>query len=1063
MSIVFGSKLLTSKSIHGQQDDDNNPSYGIKHLSKREKQLLHELERTRSEIVNELVQLGPSISSKDMGVWKETLADYESKVGLSHTYGTSIGMKRKPGKTSLMRKKQLQTSSVHSSPSRSLKKSTTLNQESTGTVKTGLDSLPILASNGDFAFNVKLRMQGPIQLPVINLPLVRTMSSTMSPDMKLGDTESSAVNHDTMNHTLSSMPSFMERTMSMNMGELDNYSRAFIQSYFDITDDQMDEIMFNSENILRAYDYETGMTVEEDFAPISVFASLRPAIGFGEGEFDSFDNTYTESRQVQSSSTTQRPAPSLQSAASTPMFPPIKMNRTQSLHSLKSAPQTKSMDYNQSMFEGSTRDKQGWGSTIMGRSGTLKSTPSKSKKRAHRRQAWGDTGPKIDPNSADGLRMELMKSIDNMQKHTTQVKQGIVNVQELVALSNPRARTFITMMAADQLCVVITRVGHRELRRGWDAWLLSIRNDTLKVKAAVYRHFQRLRRIAVLLGNLVLGVLRYNFMEWVKFSVSEKLRVEMEAKMAAAVTIQRIVRGNIGREKARKAAEGNKFLKLHAALVKIQSMFRCKIHHWRYLKYKRDKLEESSTLTMQRVVRGHLGRRRARRIRLYRDKESAAVLIQAFARGIKGRRIARDVKLLQLKNRVIIKIQALARGYIGRMRVGKILQDKLEAAAAIKIQARIRGAVARMNIHHRRKEIEEYRSERNRYATAIQAVYRGFRARIMFRYYMEEHNKFVALQNASAVVLQCMVRVFLARLRFQKLDSDRTIRWITNAQMWKEMWAEDSGTWFYMNDSTGEALWEPPAVGYTKSDGQLVLENGKIVDPPDTSGKGKRLAGQEHLCVECVTRVAIRQCNECGDGFCTKCYKETHASGSRKQHTYEAIGPLDCTECEEALAERWCISCDEAYCDACWRKVHSKGKRRYHPFSQVLEDGHVDSRIFTIDGEQVHNYDASYSQTRYEADMAAAAPPAQTEWAEEDYAQYDEYGAEAGYDDHQQEAGVQEYAYTEDSGASYGEEYAVEGYEASTEEWTVYYDDNNYPYWYNNFTGDSTYEDPTNG
>jgi hypothetical protein len=629
--------------------------------------------------------------------------------------------------------------------------------------------------------------------------------------------------------------------------------------------------------------------------------------------------------------------------------------------------------------------------------------------------------------------------------HVLQVKQSILNVQDIVALSNPRARAFVISMAADQMCGVLTRIGRRELKRGFEAWQLSVKLDLLKMHTSLIRRFMHLRRVAVKLNQLVMTTLRFNFLEWVKYCVAERLRLEMEMKSAAAITIQRVVRGNIGREKARKAAEGNKFAKLHRSLVKLQALFRGKIRRWKYLKYRRDILEETSCELIQKVVRGFLGRRRAHRIRSYQSKISAAITIQAAARGWKGRIIASSIRLFRLKNKVIVKIQALARGYIGRMKVATILREKVQNAAAVKIQARIRGVVTRMNLHHRRREMEEYRLERNRYAIKIQSVYRGFRARVMFRYYMEEHNQEVSSKNRAVTKIQSVIRIFLAHRRVSKLQQDRMDRWIADASTWKEIWSEDSGAWFYLNETTEEALWEPPSIGYTKSDGQLVLQNGKVIDPPDPTGKKKRSVGQEHLCVECVKRVAIRRCVECGDNFCTKCYKETHSSGSRKQHTFEAIGPIDCTECEEELAERWCISCDEPYCDSCWRKVHSKGKRRYHPFSQVQEDGNIDARIFTIDGEQIHNYDASYSQSRFEEEM-------QTSTVTMDESMWTEGGNRISlvlrlirFLDYSQ----QQDDYT-----------ALEQY-GDASEWASYYDENNVPYWYNSSTGESTYEDPS--
>jgi hypothetical protein len=142
-------------------------------------------------------------------------------------------------------------------------------------------------------------------------------------------------------------------------------------------------------------------------------------------------------------------------------------------------------------------------------------------------------------------------------------------------------------------------------------------------------------------------------------------------------------------------------------------------------------------------------------------------------------------------------------------------------------------------------------------------------------------------------------------------------------------------------------VWEPSVEGYVKYDGKLVLANGEIVDDPlhrpaktdeeleedggDATEKQKR-----KLCVECAERIAIRSCVECGDKFCTKCYKTTHATGTRRRHTFTNIGPIDCTECELVLAERFCVPCDESFCDPCWRKVHSRGIVSMLIFSVLL-------------------------------------------------------------------------------------------------------------------------------
>ena len=154
----------------------------------------------------------------------------------------------------------------------------------------------------------------------------------------------------------------------------------------------------------------------------------------------------------------------------------------------------------------------------------------------------------------------------------------------------------------------------------------------------------------------------------------------------------------------------------------------------------------------------------------------------------------------------------------------------------------------------------------------------------------------------------------------------------------------------------GDATWEPPSAGYTKTDGQLVLANGSIIDNPVDSEEGEE-EDQEKLrdkyCVECTERIAVRLCNECQDKFCTRCFKLTHALGGRRTHTYQSLGPLDCVECEVSLAERWCVACDEAFCDLCWRNVHGHGNRRFHPFSEISVDGQINPRITTMEGEEV--------------------------------------------------------------------------------------------------------------
>ena len=315
-------------------------------------------------------------------------------------------------------------------------------------------------------------------------------------------------------------------------------------------------------------------------------------------------------------------------------------------------------------------------------------------------------------------------------------------------------------------------------------------------------------------------------------------------------------------------------------------------------------------------------------------------------------------------------------------------------------------------VNRKRKLLLEMKAERYNAAVKIQKLARGFTGRKKFMTVTLEVRRRFRKEANAATLINNMMRGFLSRITYKKKKTQRYNLLLFNARSWIETWSADENRWYYYNEKTQESLWEPPRCGYTKNDGVLVLESGQVLEDPAYSGaelnneESESLWEQKRKCSECEERVATRACNECGDKFCTKCYKSTHATGTRRDHTYRDTGPIDCSECEDLLSERWCVSCDEAFCDNCWRKVHTRGKRRFHPFCEISVEGRVDPRIFTIDGTQVEDYDATYAQQR--ADNEAEEAPA----------------------------------------------------EASSEEWSTAYDDNGNIYFYNNFTGVSQYEDP---
>lgn len=793
----------------------------------------------------------------------------------------------------------------------SFTKSRTSNRDRSSHISRGTSTLPVLSSSGHFAFEVEsdqtpCLMHGPVKLPILRLPRLPGMSEPAPSSKKL----ESILRHKTT-FASTATPAVLSKSgpevildllRNMTKQELD-----FLQYYLFIDPEEYRTIAQQ-------------LSGSSDSNGVSYFALLLQEVRIG--------------RRSETATLFQTTLQSSVSPSMPHVAPGIRLE--ESAFSLSFSKHSKPKPRPLISTKRST-------SVITTYSSSGRSTS--------------------DPTA---LRRELISSISRMQLHTEHVKSGLRSVQQLVSLSHPRARAFMSSMAADQLYSTLAKLVHRQLSVGFGAWKLDVYAKIIAEKRAALVRFMFCRRLMSVFDKIVSVRLRAKFGIWVDFLVREKYRIELDTKRLAAIAIQRIARGMLSRLRVKQIREGNRFTRIYNSLVKLQSLFRGKVQRWKFQKYCRDKLELASALLIQRNVRGYFGRKRARYVRLRQYKGQAATMIQALARGHLGRQRAKRYQLLRLKNRLVVRIQALGRGYIGRQRVAKILQDKANYAAARAIQALARGYIARKNLHHRRAQLEDYRAEREAAAKKIQAAYRGFRGRVMYRMYLKDHKEWLEHQRVCITRIQTLARQYLAKRTLKELREEQMNLWIKQAMEWQEVWAEDSNAWFYVENETGNAVWEPNPTGYTKADGQLVLANGKIVDPPDLRLQRKLTMG-DTVCVECVERTAIRGCNECGDNFCTICYKSTHAIGSRRNHTYHVLGPKDCNECELLLAERWCVACDEAYCDACWRKVHAKGKRRFHPFSAVYSDGSVDARLVTIDGEQVDHYDASFLQQKVEA------------------------------------------------------------------------------------------------
>jgi hypothetical protein len=547
--------------------------------------------------------------------------------------------------------------------------------------------------------------------------------------------------------------------------------------------------------------------------------------------------------------------------------------------------------------------------------------------------------------------------------------------------ANTKAKEVLFILASQKLAKALYKLCLLDCKKGFISWKMFIFQTYRANMIKSLIRFVNCRNLIVGFNRIVHRILTKSFQIWIKQVHEMNILMRRQKILDSIIKIQSFFRQMLAKEKVRVRRHRKKYEMLYDATIKIQALLRGKRMRWKYLKQQRDKKEYDAATKIQTIFRGYLAKKRVKLMKMRKNKNLAAVVIQKIVRGKITRNLYKRL-IYEYRRRVAtVRIQALVRGFITRKNIATLLINRARFEFVVKIQKIMRGYLTRKNLQKKLQELQEYKEMRIRSVVKIQSAYRMYRAKIMYRIMALQRKLELNKHNRAATQINKIVRGFLARRLKVQLLQERMDNWIAQARLYTEIWSDDTQSYFYYNNQTGESIWEPDAGGYVRHDGKLVLQSGEIIDDPDAideaaaggegnnpfedllrSGDQQEKKKQEKkktkkelkkLCNECSERIAIRLCNECGDQFCTKCYKSTHMLGARRHHTFKLIGPKDCNECENVLAIRFCVTCDENYCDKCWRKLHSHGKRVFHPYAEVSAEGRVAQRIFTMDGDQV--------------------------------------------------------------------------------------------------------------
>ena len=98
-------------------------------------------------------------------------------------------------------------------------------------------------------------------------------------------------------------------------------------------------------------------------------------------------------------------------------------------------------------------------------------------------------------------------------------------------------------MAAERLAKSLYTCIRKELRRGWRAWILAVRQEERKVIVDAYIRFQGLRYLAKALKWLMHVALIKKWVKWVAYARDETMRLRDILEHDAAIVIQTRARG----------------------------------------------------------------------------------------------------------------------------------------------------------------------------------------------------------------------------------------------------------------------------------------------------------------------------------------------------------------------------------------------------------------------------------------------------------------------------------------------------------------------------------------
>ncbi len=506
------------------------------------------------------------------------------------------------------------------------------------------------------------------------------------------------------------------------------------------------------------------------------------------------------------------------------------------------------------------------------------------------------------------LRGELKKSIDMIHFLTEQVREDIARVHETVPIQSVKAQLFMQRWGLEKFQKIFFRIQMSFLIAAFRKWRNTIEHMKHEEKRQNYMKLKASKNLKHLGNRLRNKEILHAFTIWCEGVERQRRAEEFERTDAAARKIQNAARAYIARVVMRDLRARLKREEERAAATKIQAVYRGRSTRKQVAELLSQIEMRRAVCCVQRAWRGRMGRIMYREAQRQAAILRATLMVQNAWRGRHARAMMAAMRTNRKRNDAATVLQSHFRRMLARKSLGSRRDRARQDRAAAKIQARIRGKMTRRSVAVLAKERDKQRDKENKAATLIQKTYRARKAYITYMLKLQAHRASMVKSHAAATRVQSIYRGRLARRLVADMSGENHDEMVERAREYIEIWDEDSQGYFYYRTADEQAIWEPPASGYTKADGKLVLRNGEVIPDPavDPAANAKK-------CIECETELAARYCVDCDDNYCDNCFDKTHNAGKRALHSWEPIGPTRCMECEQEVATRWCDTCGECF------------------------------------------------------------------------------------------------------------------------------------------------------